>query len=207
LEQVPGLFTLKSHRRLTRARFPNADVETSQWGYDSPLADQYSIEAAKVKEWTKPPAGETPVYSYEDFTQSDNPAGVTKTDSGMYTEWTSGIGGVCDLWDPDMDDDGTPAGSYWCGNMSSGGWASVDKQCATSGQLQLPVGMAYDASDPRLAHFSQWTAAGSTGAIIHAWHSQSWAMHMFNVSAHDPEAGTLKFDSGGWQGARNWCSW
>jgi hypothetical protein len=32
LHDVPGLFTLETHRRLTRARFPNADVETSQWG-------------------------------------------------------------------------------------------------------------------------------------------------------------------------------
>jgi hypothetical protein len=31
LERVPGLFTLDSHERLTRARFPNADVETAQW--------------------------------------------------------------------------------------------------------------------------------------------------------------------------------
>ena len=31
LEGVPGLFTLDSHERLIRARFPNANVETAQW--------------------------------------------------------------------------------------------------------------------------------------------------------------------------------
>ena len=209
VKHVPGLFTLESHRRLTRARFPNADVETAQWGYDSPLADQYSIEAAKVRAWTKPAVGELPTFSYVDFTASGaaNPVSpIVKDDSGMYTEWTSGLGGVCELWDPDMDDDGTPAGSYWCGNSSSGGWASVDKQAATTGQLQLPVGMAYDTTDPKIEHFAKWSAAGSTGAIVHAWHSQSWAMHMFNISKHDTEAGVFEFAAGGWQGGRNWCS-
>lgn len=128
-----------------------------------------------------------------------------KNDSGMYTEYTSGIGGVCELWDPDRRTDGQPAGSYWCGNASSGGWASVDKQCATTGTLQLPVGMDYDKDDPQLGRFAKWSNA--TGAIVHAWHSQSWFVNMWNVSSHDPEAGSMVFDKGGWQGARNWCSW
>ena len=76
--------------------------------------------------------------------------------------------------------------------------------CATSGQLQLPVGMTYDKADPQLKRFSEWSNA--TGAIIHAWHSQSWALHMFNVSSHDPESGSMDFAAGGWQGGRNWCS-
>jgi hypothetical protein len=115
-----------------------------------------------------------PRIRYEDFTQTDNVAGVVKDDSGMYTEWTSGLGGICDLWDPDTDSDGSPAGSYWCGNASSGGWAGVDKQAATTGQLQLPVGMSYVRDDPQLARFANWSAAGTRGAIVHAWHSQSW---------------------------------
>jgi hypothetical protein len=49
IDAVPGLFTLESHERLTRARFPNADVETAQWGYDSPLRDSWSVEAAKIE--------------------------------------------------------------------------------------------------------------------------------------------------------------
>jgi hypothetical protein len=93
---------------------------------------------------------------------------------------------------------------YWCGNSSSGGWASVDKACATAGQLQLPVGMSYDTTDPQLKRFAGWSNA--TGAIVHAWHSQSWALHMFNVSSHDPESGAMDFAGGGWQGGRNWCS-
>jgi hypothetical protein len=115
LDSVPGLFTLESHDRLTRARFPNADVETAQWGYDSPLRDSWSIEAAKVDHWHKPPVGEVPTFTYYDFTtlaKESNPAGVLKNDSGMYTEFTTGLGGVCDLWDPDVNSDGSPAGSY-----------------------------------------------------------------------------------------------
>eukprot|EP01052_Picozoa_sp_SAG31_P050467 SAG31_NODE_11527_length_1021_cov_0.939262_1_plen_274_part_10 len=72
LKAVPGLFGLKPHTRYTRARFPNADVETAQWGYDSPLRDQYSIEAAKVKQWHRPAAGKPPSYTYVDFTDAGN---------------------------------------------------------------------------------------------------------------------------------------
>ena len=45
---------------------------------------------------------------------------------------------------------------------------------ATTGQLQLPVGMSYVRDDPQLARFANWSAAGTRGAIVHAWHSQSW---------------------------------
>lgn len=149
--------------------------------------------------------GEVPAFTYYDFsTLAANPAKVLKNDSDMYTEYTTGLGGVCDLWDPDVNSDGTPAGSYWCGNASSGGWAEVDNACAKAGQLQLPVGMTYDTTDPQLKRFARWSNA--SGAIIHAWHSQSWAMHMFNVSEHDTKAGSMEFAGGGWQGGRNWCS-
>ena len=222
LDTVPGGFTLESHERLTRARFPNADVETAQWGYDSPLRDSWSVEAAKIDHWHKPPVGDVPTFTYYDFSSlgSANPAGVVKNDSSMYTEFTTGLGGICDLWDPDVNSDGSKAGSYWCGNSSSGGWANVDNACAKAGQLQLPVEMTcllrptylsqnpsfyhdclvcfvtywssrYDKTDHQLKKFADWSNA--TGAIIHAWHSQSWALHMFNVPAHDPESGSMDF--------------
>ena len=41
--------------------------------------------------------------------------------------------------------------------------------------------------------------ANPAGAIVHAWHSQSWAMHMFEVSAFDRDSNSLEFSRGGWQ--------
>ena len=52
---------------------------------------------------------------------------------------------------------------------------------------------------PRLA---AW--ADPAGAVVHAWHSQSWAMHMFEVAGKAGDDG-LRFGRGGWQGGRNWC--
>jgi hypothetical protein len=48
---------------------------------------------------------------------------------------------VCDNWDTS---DGQQ--SYWCSNMSAGGWAEVDAEAVSAGQLGLPVGLTYNAS-------------------------------------------------------------
>lgn len=203
IDDVPGLFTLNPHRRLIRARFPNADPETAQWGYASTGRYNWSIPAASVNEWWKPPSGKVPSMRYVDLSQPGNPSGYIKDDSTMpaYNTWGNGRGGVCnDMW---------TGPSYWCGNASSGGWAEVDKECALAGRLQLPVGMTINRTyqknmtQPLGPMFDQWM--NTSGAVVHAWHSQSWAMHMFEVSGHDASAGTLTFSSGGQQGGRNWC--
>ena len=103
--------------------------------------------------------------------------------------------------------------------------ATLKAACAVAGQLGLPVGVTVNTSYGKLARFAEWKNA--SGAIIHAWHSQSWAMHMFKVAGHRagvvaPGAGvdydvsgyatdqvsnslSLSFSSGGQQGGRNWC--
>ena len=35
------------------------------------------------------------------------------------------------------------------------------------------------------ARIEAWAADGLGGAVVHAWHSQSWAMHMFEVGGFD----------------------
>ena len=68
---------------------------------------------------------------------------------------------------------------------------------------------AINTSFPGLDRIAKWK--NPAGAIVHAWHSQSWATHMFRVEGignEIDEAGksaTLKFSSGGQQGGRNWC--
>ena len=73
------------------------------------------------------------------------------------------------------------------------------------GRLQIPDGFKINLTKvPALSQLAE-------GAIVHAWHSQSWAMHMFEVasserSSEDDEELQVKFSPGGGrQGGRNWC--
>lgn len=204
--EIPGLFTRSPHRRLTRARFPNGDAETSQWGYSSKYRYNYSIPAAAVAEWTRPPVGKSPSMTFVDLRSSSNPSGVAKNDSEMtgYNTFATGQGGVCaTVWGQGE--------SYWCSNGSAGGWAEVDAEAAVTGQLGIPVGMRYDPQyttnvSEGIPLGRRWAEKDLAGAIVHAWHSQSWAMHMFEVEKHDPKADILRFKpGGGMQGGRNWC--
>jgi hypothetical protein len=179
ITDVTGLFSVDAHRRFTRARYPNADTEIAQWGYASVhrFEAEEALPAGAVTEWWKPAKGAVPDYTYTDLTDPNNPSGHTKTDSPQpgYNAYGTGSGGVCaTVWAGD---------SYWCGNVSSGGWAEVDSQCAAAGQLQLPVGMTYnqtyELNMTQPLPFGRWRNA--SGAVVHVWHSQSWAMHMFEV--------------------------
>ena len=187
--------------RLTNARFPNADPETAQWGYASALRANWSIESAAVDHWVKPSAGgAAPTYTFVDLSVAGNAAGVVKNNSAMpqYNTYTHGRGGVCDsVWD-------SAEPSYWCSNASAGGWAEVDAQAAAAGQLNLPVGMVFNISEPRISHFAQWKGAVDD-AVVHAWHSQSWFTNSFTVARADLARGRLEFSGGGQQGGRNWC--
>lgn len=202
VSDVPGLFLVEPHIRFTKSRYPNANAETAQWGYASVLRDQYSLAAEAVSEWWKPPKGALPDFDFIDLSVPGNPSGAVKNDSTMdgYNTYSSGRGGVCNLWTGD---------SYWCSNNSAGGWAEVDQECAVSGQLQIPIGMTYD---HRFEHdgkslgerFGKWKSNVS-GAWVHAWHSQSWALHVFEVDSMDSSNHSLNFGKGGQQGGRNWC--
>lgn len=182
-----SLFTYYPHTRLVRARYPNANPETDQWGYASFHNELHSLPSGAV-EWQLPPRGPPPRFIYND--------NLGKNDSSMpgYNLYASGEGGVCSsLWS---------SPSYWCSNASAGGWAEVDQECAVSGQLQIPAGFTYNATSDLGRRLSGWTAAGG---IVHAWHSQSWSMHMFEIKVADKDE-KIEFEPGGGrQGGRNWC--
>ena len=233
LDDVPGFFSLdptaksgaEGHRRFTRARFPNGDAEKAQWGYASQGRYNTSLPAGAVLEWHRPPPhGKVPGVAYVDLSIPGNPSGAIKNDSTMreYNSWGSSVpglvqGDVCaQVWD-------AAEHSYWCGNNSAGGWAEVDREAAMSGQLGIPVGLTFYSnyseryncnwadvheacrSQPLGPRAAKW--ADPQGAIVHAWHSQSWAMHMFEVAVggFDRAHNSLRFARGGWQGGRNWC--
>lgn len=113
-----------------------------------------------------------------------------------YNWYTNGYGGSCaKVWGDNP--------SYWCSNSSQGGWAFVDADCAERGRPQIPEGLSYNMTAQATKDFSM---KNLSGGILHAWHSQSWALHMFNITTHDPIYGKLRFGlGGGRQGARNWC--
>jgi len=188
IPKIPSLFT--STRRYVRARYPDADPEV----------DRDSIRSDKVLEWTMPSPGTPPTFTLFDFAKNP-PQGVPfKNDSTMdgYNQYASGHGGACSkIW-------GDEADSYWCSNASQGGWAEVDRECAVSGKMQLPVGMTYNRSDDLVGPIKD--ASSLEGGFVFAWHSQSWAMHMFEIVTHSQANGTMTFAKGGGkQGGRNWC--
>lgn len=187
-------------QRFVRARYPNSNPEVDQWGYNSPQHLLFSLAADQVLEWHKPPAnGRIPRFSYTDLrVSSDEHTRPTKNDSTMemYNTYGAGLGGVCStLWGNDP--------SYWCSNVSAGGWAEVDRESAARGQLQIPVGMTYNQTSAVGQRMRRWNQS-AVGGIIHAWHSQSWSMHMFEIQSC--ETGMFSFfEGGGKQGGRNWC--
>ena len=196
LPNITSLFT--SQRRYTRARYPNSNPEIDQWGYASYHRLNYSLSPDLVVEWHKPPKGTPPNFTLVDFTTNPPPGIPVKNNSAQpgYNWYATGQGGVCnDVWETDTK-------SYWCSNASQGGWAEVDQECAMTGQLQIPVGMTYNRSTVVGHRLDRYNS--STGAILHAWHSQSWSMHMFEINHQ--EQGQFQFTKGGGrQGGRNWC--
>jgi hypothetical protein len=52
-----------------------------------------------------------------------------------------------------------------------------------TGKLQIPVGMTWNQSTTDGEHLSRLSEEEVKGGIVFAWHSQTWAMHMFRVSA------------------------
>ena len=176
--------------------------EIACWGYSCPDKDEWSLNSDMVAEWHKPPRHEVSSMTYADFSTLPNSAGVVKNDSAQarYNTYGSGSGGVCStVWEGE---------SYWCSNTSSGGWAEVDFHAANLGALNLPVGLTINASAASRGHdlsrITRW--ANATGAVVAAWHSQTWFLNFFTVSSDsDPAAGVLRFSKGGSQGGRNWC--
>ena len=152
VQDITGLFTVEgdlSPRRLTRARFPNGNWETDQWGLCSsgPCLDigpayttperwggdpniSYNRAAAiprkDVVEWWPPGNKELPTQTpFLNTTQGGAACAPGKHNCTQY-EFTLGSGGPCKLWaswDSNPDNNGK---SYWCGDHTGGGGAGLD---------------------------------------------------------------------------------
>ena len=194
--KITGLFTVHPHQRMTLARYPNANVE--DWN----AADRY-ISSREEHEWLFPPYSTPPRFSAIDLSQPENPTKHIKNDSAMseYNMFGTGQGGSCATVWGDYP-------SYWCSNISAGGWAFVDQAAARAGRVNLPSGITLSQNHSLAQRFRTYKN-DPKGAIVHVAHTQGWAWHMFNVSlAILPNATTITttvyFDKGGSQGGRNW---
>ncbi|CAB9520741.1 expressed unknown protein [Seminavis robusta] len=146
-------------------------------------------------------AGVPDFSDYINLADPHNPR-TRKDDSAMpdYNSYGTGKGGACATVWGDLP-------SYWCSNVSAGGWAFVDKAAAKAGRLNLPAGLLLASNSSFQRRVEQlWNNQQARGAIFHIAHSQGWAWHMFNVShiINDDTNSTIAFDAGGWQGGRNW---
>jgi len=57
----------------------------------------------------------------------------------------------------------------------------VDREAAMTGQLQIPVGVTWNQSTEHGDHLSRISDDEAKGGVVFAWHSQTWAMHMFQI--------------------------
>eukprot|EP00475_Leptophrys_vorax_P015850 TRINITY_DN2221_c0_g1_i2.p1 TRINITY_DN2221_c0_g1~~TRINITY_DN2221_c0_g1_i2.p1 ORF type:complete len:721 (-),score=206.27 TRINITY_DN2221_c0_g1_i2:490-2652(-) len=183
---VLGLNTLNPHTRLTRARYPNSHVE------DSPGA---WIHPETITRWLKPdPPLPKPTTYFKDLA-----ALGLKNDSTMpnYNQYGLGYGGACEVW--------TPAESYWCSNISAGGWAEMDLK----GPI-LPVGMTVNDTSVNRAQIWMEEINKKPGrALAYMWRWQGWFVSMHEVvnarlNGSDQPGLTFDFGKGGDQAGRGW---
>ena len=163
LPQITGLFTVTSHERMTLARYPNADVE--EWD-----AKDRHIPGKDVKEWLFPPYDKVPEFFSIDLSIPDNPTGHIKNESTMpdYNRFGTGQGGACaSVWGDQP--------SYWCSNVSAGGWAEVDKAASIAGRMNIPRGMILtnETTSGIFERAQHWK--DPKGAVVHVSHTQGWA--------------------------------
>jgi hypothetical protein len=123
-----GLTTLQPHRRVTRARFPNAGAAQG-----AELCTGHCW-ANGIKQWHKNTSCVAKAsVVYKDLRDCDDdmklPSGAPcKNDSAMwdtYNTYSNGHGGCCAAWSGDQSPYG-PMGNYFCGNASAGGWVGFN---------------------------------------------------------------------------------
>jgi hypothetical protein len=143
-----------------------------------------------------------------------------KNDSAMnnYNLYSTGRGGACGLWTNAWGPETSYGWDYHCGNVTDGGWEEVDELMQSIGQLNMPNGLLFDAT--QLPNVAAWKlnldpAQRTNGAaIVNVWMTQGWFNNMLYVTgqtAVNASAGVLNmvaddghYPSGGWQGGRHW---
>eukprot|EP00041_Stephanoeca_diplocostata_P024838 m.639093 g.639093 ORF g.639093 m.639093 type:complete len:968 (-) comp22611_c1_seq2:259-3162(-) len=147
-----------NRQRATRARFPNANPELDLFpaGYITEKVD-----------WTLPTFDGVTCDSSKQCGKSVNLTFATPPSEwhGMYQNWTTGVGGACDVYNPPR--------SPWCS-----GDFYLERQFPEM-HTRHPSGVNPGATLPHAPY------ADAAGAIVHAWRPGHWYSWMFEVAGVD----------------------
>jgi hypothetical protein len=191
-------------RRVSPARYPNADPETTFWptgymtsagsrpcsGFNVSCGGRQPCDVGCAATWKDPKIAPKP-----------NPATVVNiTDparsrlwDAQFSHYAGGIGGTCSIY--------TPPFSFWC---SSPPFSAGCGGCFTwniPGGIDFPSAMLQPYDKERLL---------SNGHVV-AWRAAHWANWHFEIEDYSQEAGmdpenhpmsSITFGKGGFQGAR-----
>eukprot|EP00041_Stephanoeca_diplocostata_P027514 m.757752 g.757752 ORF g.757752 m.757752 type:complete len:945 (+) comp23189_c0_seq1:37-2871(+) len=197
IDNIPGLFTVDPHVRYMRARFPNPRSGTNE------IRPVGKLSGSNVVEWHAPP--KLPAATQVVV----NASAMSGFDSSILSSYNLYASGNCEkVNDPmcpcgawsDVRDGKWTSSSYWCSNISAGGWSEMDRGNGYYNGPILPQGMTYNKS--MLPNFSAYK--NLSGAILQAWRAQGWFVNMYDIVDHDRDAGVLTFGKGGFQGGRGW---
>lgn len=203
---VEGLFTLAPHARFTRARWPNPASGTVE---RRPFAKVQPVRYL-------PPARVLP-QARQVYVNATAQSNFTSSILEHYNAYASGNCEAahdpecpCGAWS-DVRDGVWTSSSYWCSNVSAGGWSEMDRGNGYYNGPVLPLGLEYDVSGaaPAKSQARFDAYADARGAVVVAWRAQGWFVNMFEVTSHDKRAKTLRWErhglpTGGWQGGRGW---
>ena len=182
---ILSLFTDKGIR-LTRARYPNGDLSVFY------KASSFIPATNTITWWVQ--QGDIPKQIFKNLSCAipDNVPCLNYSTQWQYNLYTSGYGGVCDIWDTD---------NFWCGEYVSGGWAFEDANMYKQGIRQLPIGMTYNITNDVGKRISSWKSNINEEGIVFVKHDQGWCMTMNKIGDYNLKIGNISFSNGGFQGA------
>ena len=201
---ILGLNVIEPHRRFVRARYPNGGgsvgVETRSGVGQVKSSDILSYGAPPVV----PPAAQV-------YVADPAYAASASEHFNAYASGRCAFAGdplcPCGAW-RDTDGDGNwVSESYWCSNVSGGGWAEMDKGDGFWNGPVLPTNVTLKGGSDIAARAANWSPKARGEAVVTAWRAQGWFVDMFRVDdvVADGDGGaTLTWSYGGFQGGRGW---
>jgi hypothetical protein len=179
-------------KRVTRARYPNANAETDLF----PAGYIQASDPGDGSEWRKPTY---PPYHQKDSRVCDphmqcgvsenvtTPVDASTEWHGMYQNYSIGVGGACAVY--------ADGKSPWC----SGDFYLLRQFPEMHTRHPAGLNMSIQSWFPGLVNTPY---LNSTGAIVHAWRTGHWYTWMFEIGAevHSDQGDFFMFTAGGNQG-------
>jgi arylsulfatase A-like enzyme len=187
--EVPG-FQINGVR-LTRARYPNGNVELTERMQPGGNPDGIQLMPGPAATWVQPDHS-----LIKEITQvlNDDPAqmrnGSVFRGSLVYTTYMGGIGGPCAIYDPPF--------SYWCSDTVAGGGAKIVEHLRGVTPPLSAIAPPGSGNATAGLHLPYKT---TKGAIVNVMHPGRWANWMWEVEAI-AENNSITFGRGGFQESR-----